>query len=86
MKINARIVRMIGGEKVKAYASVCIEDSFMVYGIKVIEGEKGKFVAMPTRKNKRGEYYDVCYPVTKEMRNDIFEAVLKEYKKKVEEM
>lgn len=84
MKLEARITRMVGDEKLKAYASVVIDDAFIITGIKVIEGTEHKFISMPARKNKNGTYYDICFPITREFRQEITEAVLNAYKQKLE--
>ncbi len=86
MKIEARITALVGDEKLKAYASVCLDDEFLIKGIKVIDGIHGRFVAMPSRKSKHGEHLDVCFPIVKELREKINAAVLEAYRKKMEEM
>ena len=86
MKLEARISAMIGDEKLKAYASVCLNDSFLIKGIKIIDGKHGRFVAMPSRKNSKGEFKDISFPITSEMRKEVEQAVLEAYSKKLEEM
>ena len=86
MKLEARISALVADDKLKAYASVCIDDSFLIKGIKVVDGIHGRFVAMPSRKTRNGEFKDVCFPITKEIRDEIEKAVLEAYSKKVEEM
>lgn len=86
MKIDARITSMILGDKLKAYASVCLDDRFLIKGIRVIDGSKGRFVAMPSRKTKHGEFLDVCFPIEKELREKIDDAVLEAYRRKLEEI
>lgn len=86
MKLEARISAIVADDKLKAYASVCIDDSFLIKGIKVVDGIHGRFVAMPSRKTRNGEFKDVCFPITKEIRDEIEKAVLEAYSKKVEEM
>ena len=54
MKLEARISAIIADEKLKAYASVCVNDSLLIKGIKIIDGKHGRFVAMPCRKTKNG--------------------------------
>ena len=61
MKLEARISAIIADEKLKAYASVCIDDAFLIKGIKVVDGIHGRFVAMPSRKTRTGEFKDVCF-------------------------
>ena len=80
MKLNARVTSFVGGEKLKAYVSVLIDDKFLVKGI------KGRFASMPCRRTKRGEYADICFPITKDLRQELEKAVLDEYAKRLEEM
>lgn len=70
--------------KTLAYASVNIGDIFAVNGIRVMDGEKGIFVAMPSAKDRNGEYRDVCFPVIKELRQEINRVVLEAYEQAVE--
>ena len=86
MKLEARISAIIADEKLKAYASVCIDDAFLIKGIKVVDGIHGRFVAMPSRKTRTGEFKDVCFPVKKEVHEELEKAVLDAYSKKLEEM
>jgi len=62
-----------------AFASVTINDMFAVRGIKVVNGENGIFAAMPSMKDGKGGYQDVCFPTTKELRAEINSAVLEAY-------
>jgi len=86
LKFEARISAIIADEKLKAYASVCIDDAILIKGIKVVDGIHGRFVAMPSRKTRTGEFKDVCFPVKKEVREELEKAVLDAYSKKLEEM
>ena len=86
MKIDARITKMICGDKLKAYASVCFDDRFLIKGIKIVDGSRGRFVAMPSRKTKHGEFLDVCFPIEKGLREEIDDAVIEAYRRKLEEM
>ena len=65
--------------KLKAYADINFDNSFVVHGLKVIEGEKEIFVAMPSRKMPGGEYKDIAHPINPELRKEITEAVIKKY-------
>lgn len=64
-----------------ATASVTLGGCFAIRGIHIIDSEKGAFVSMPQRKNSKGEYKDICFPTTAEMRKAINTAVLDEYQK-----
>ena len=63
----------------KAFASIVIDDAFIVKNIKIISGSKGLFVAMPNRKRKNGEYIDVAHPLNTETRTNIENLVLDKY-------
>lgn len=63
----------------KAIASVNINGAFAVRGIRLIEGSKGLFVAMPSQKNQNGEYQDICFPITVDARKALQNAVIEEY-------
>ena len=71
--------------KLKAFVSVTFDDMFVVHDIKVIEGEKGKFVAMPSKKVPTGEYKDIAHPINQEARDMIQRKVLEEYEKTMAE-
>ena len=62
----------------KGFASITFDDCFVVTGLTIIEGKNGLFVSMPSKKVKE-EYKDICFPLNKEFRQDIQDAVLKEY-------
>ena len=67
-----------------AYASVTLGGCFAVKGIRVMDSEKGAFVAMPDRKDSKGEYHEICFPTTAEMREALNTAVMGEYHRVVE--
>jgi len=77
---GVKIYKIEGKDKLRATATITLEDAFMVHGLKIIEGENGLFVVMPAVK-KNGVFKDIAYPVTSEMRNTIVTAVLEEYNK-----
>ena len=62
-----------------AFASVTIDDKFAVHGLRVVNGEKGLFVAMPQTRDAKGDYRDVAFPTTAELRKQISDTVLNEY-------
>jgi stage V sporulation protein G len=81
MKITDVRVRLISKEsKMKAVASITIDDVFVVHDVKIIEGEKGLFIAMPSRKMGDGEYKDVAHPVNSETREMIQSMIIDKYK------
>lgn len=87
MQITDIRTRVVSREsKMKAVVSVTFDDSFVVHDIKVIEGEKGLFIAMPSKKTPDGEYRDVAHPINGEMRAMLQDAILAEYEKALEEL
>ena len=62
--------------KLKAYATIVFEDAFIVRDLKIIEGEKGMFVSMPSRRRKDGTFRDIAHPLNSDVRRMIEESVL----------
>ena len=86
MKITDVRIRRIAKEgKMKAIVSITLDDEFVVHDIKVIEGEKGLFIAMPSRKTTTGEYKDIAHPINSQTREQIQEMILNEYQKALTE-
>ena len=83
MKISEVRVRKVEKEdsKLKAVASVTIDDCFVVHDIKIIQGESSLFIAMPSKKTKEGEYKDIAHPINPETRQELSDAILSEYDK-----
>ncbi len=81
--VNVRIAES-ADSKMKGIASVIVEDCFAIHDIRIIDGDKGLFVAMPSRKTSTGEYRDVAHPITAECRKIFNDAILDEYKKQLE--
>ena len=80
MKITDVRVRKVAKEgKMKAVVSITIDDEFVVHDIKVIEGEKGLFIAMPSRKASDGEYRGIAHPINSETRARIQKIILEQY-------
>ena len=76
--IRVRIVKKYDS-KLKAVASITIDDSFVVHDIKIIEGTEGNFIAMPSRKTSEGEYKDIAHPINTETRESLKNLILKAY-------
>jgi len=76
---DVRLRKVSVDGKMKAIATITIDGAFVVRDIRVIEGQHGLFVAMPSRKTPEGEYRDIAHPITPEARDLIQSAVLKEY-------
>ncbi len=82
MNITDIRVRKVTKEgKMKAVVSITIDDVFVVHDIKVIDGDKGLFIAMPSRKTAEGEYRDIAHPISTESREKLQEQILAEYEK-----
>lgn len=83
MQITDVRVRKINSEgKMKAIVSVTFDDCFVVHDIKIIEGQNGPFIAMPSRKMPDGEFKDIAHPINTETRALVQEAVFKAYEEK----
>ena len=78
MKISDVRVRIVKKDdsKLKAVASVTFDDCFVVHDIKVIEGNEGYFIAMPSRKTADGEYKDIAHPIKTETREELIKVIL----------
>lgn len=86
MNITDVRVRKITKEgKMKAIVSITIDDEFVVHDIKVIEGDKGLFIAMPSKKATDGEYRDIAHPITSSTRDAIQKIILESYEKAADE-
>lgn len=77
---DVRVRKVARDGKMKAVVSITIDDEFVVHDIKVIEGEKGLFIAMPSRKTSDGEYRDIAHPINSATRDRIQNIILEEYK------
>lgn len=82
---DVRVRKMTKEGKMKAIVSITIDDEFVVHDIKVIDGERGLFIAMPSRKAADGEYKDIAHPINTETRNSIQSLILDAYEKALEE-
>lgn len=82
MKVTDVRVRKISTEgKMKAVVSVTFDNQFVVHDIKIIKGENGLFIAMPSRKMAEGEFRDIAHPINAETRKEIQKVVFEEYEK-----
>ena len=82
---DVRVRRVAKEGKMKAVVSITIDDEFVVHDIKVIEGEKGLFIAMPSRKASDGEYKDIAHPINSATRGKIQRIILEKYEATTEE-
>lgn len=80
MKITAVSIKKIEKDNFKGFADVTFDDCFVVKGIRIMDGKKGLFVAMPADySEKDDEYYDRFFPITKEFREELSDAILDGY-------
>lgn len=80
---DVRVRKIAKDGKMKAIVSVTFDNEFVVHDIKVIEGEKGLFIAMPSRKTADGEYRDIAHPINSDTRQQMQEMILEEYEKAI---
>ena len=87
MKITDVRVRKVDKQdgKMKAVVSVTFDDEFVVHDIKVIEGESGLFIAMPSRRSADGQYRDIAHPINSEMRGTMQALILDSYEKAIQD-
>ncbi len=85
MQITDVRIRKVEKEgKMRAVVSITIDEEFVVHDIKVIEGEKGLFIAMPSRKAADGEYRDIAHPINSQTRDTIQSIILDKYRMETE--
>ena len=82
---DIRITSVEKEGKMKAVVSITIDDEFVVHDIKIIEGEKGMFIAMPSRKAADGEYRDIAHPINTATRERLQSMILSKYQESLEE-
>ncbi|MGM0462191.1 MAG: septation regulator SpoVG [Fibrobacterota bacterium] len=78
---EVRVIPRDNDGKLRAFANIVFDDAFVVRGIKIIEGQKGLFISMPSRKRKSGKHQDIAHPINNDMRMSIQRAVLSEYER-----
>jgi len=87
LKITSVNVRKIekDNSRIRGIASVVLDDSFAIHGIRIIEGDGGLFIAMPSRKSNNDEYHDIAHPITQECRQMFQDAIVEGYNNLEEE-
>ncbi|MBR2392255.1 MAG: SpoVG family protein [Elusimicrobiaceae bacterium] len=83
MKITEIRIHLMGEDRLKAFASATFDDSFVVRNMKVVEGAKGIFLCMPSRKLPDGTHKDMVHPVNQEFRQYLEESILKAYQQEL---
>ena len=83
MQVTSVTVRKIEkeGSRMRGIASVLLDDAFAVHDIRIIEGDNGLFIAMPSRKTATGGYRDIAHPINPDVRKMLEDAIIEEYKK-----
>ena len=82
---DVRIRKITSEGKMKAIVSVTLDNEFVVHDIKIIDGQNGLFIAMPSRKTPDGEFKDIAHPINTSTREKIQNAILSEYEKVMSE-
>ena len=82
---DVRVRRIAREGKMRAVVSITIDNVFVVHDIKVIEGEKGLFIAMPSKKSADGEYRDIAHPINSETRDKLQQTILEKYEESLTE-
>jgi stage V sporulation protein G len=83
---DIRVRKLTKEGKMKAVVSVTFDDVFVVHDIKVIDGDKGLFIAMPSRRAGDGEYRDIAHPINSDMRDRLQSEILAKYEEAVKEI
>ncbi|MBR5128856.1 MAG: septation regulator SpoVG [Firmicutes bacterium] len=78
---DVRIRKVAEEGKMKAIVSITFDNEFVVHDIKIIDGQNGLFIAMPSRKMSEGDFRDIAHPILSETRNKIKDAIFAEYEK-----
>ncbi|MBQ4001682.1 MAG: septation regulator SpoVG [Lachnospiraceae bacterium] len=82
---DVRVRRVESDGKIRGVASITIDDEFVVHDIKVVQGETGLFIAMPSRKNADGQFRDIAHPIRPETRLLLQELILRKFSETPEE-
>ena len=83
---DVRVRKVVAKEgKLKAVVSITIDDEFVVHDIKVIEGEKGLFIAMPSKRTADGEFRDIAHPINSDTRESLQKLILESYERSLSE-
>ena len=81
---DVRVRKVTSEGKMKAIVSVTFDDEFVVHDIKIIEGQSGPFIAMPSRKASDGEYRDIAHPINSATRERISKLILEKYQEEID--
>ncbi|MEZ4648963.1 MAG: septation regulator SpoVG [Candidatus Eisenbacteria bacterium] len=84
MRITEIRISLRDDEKLKAFVTITLEGCFVVRGMKIIKGNQGMFVAMPSRRKPDGTYQDICHPINQATRERIENQILEKYRQELE--
>ena len=84
LDMSVKVYPVQDSKNLLATATVTLGGCFSIRGLRILDSEKGAFVSMPQRKTAQGEYKDICFPTTAEMRKELHSAVLGEYQRTME--
>ena len=80
MEVTELRIRKVSAEgKLKAYVTITFDSCFVVHNVKIIEGQSGLFIAMPSRKTSNGDYKDIAHPISADFRNALQSKIIGEY-------
>ena len=82
---DVRVRKVASQNRMKAIASITIDDVFVIHDIKVIESDKGLFIAMPSRKTPNGDFKDIAHPINTETREMLQKTIIDKYNETEEE-
>ena len=74
-----RIHKVENDEKLRAYVTVTLDECLVIHGVKIIEGQNGLFIAMPSKKSSNGALRDIVHPITTDFRNELQKKIIEEY-------
>jgi len=74
-----RIHNVENDEKLRAYVTVTLDECLVIHGVKIIEGQNGLFIAMPSKKSSNGSFKDIVHPITTDFRNELQKKIIEEY-------
>jgi len=80
MEITEVVIRPVTDERLKAYVSMTLDNALVIKDIKIVEGQNGLFVSMPSRRRKNGKYQDIAHPINTEFRKQVETRIFDEYR------
>ena len=84
MEITEIRLNLRDDDKLKAFVNITFDHAFVVRGLKIIHGNKGLFISMPSRRRRDGTYQDIAHPINLEMRRQLEQMIMEAYEKEIE--